>query len=176
MATPAYLWQPCSYRHCPKETPMARTQGWLRSPCTGIASLPMTYFYFFVIANPACWLRQGVKRSPARRTRTGSIRSHTRRGQLRNPPTNHASLSVTIIFPVLSFQLHAFSWKWHYSPWRSVFYFVIFTPCIFVKMVPLAVTIIFPVMSSQLQAFCKMYLFAMKIDSDLLIPSYPQLR
>ena len=58
----------------------------------------MTYFCFFVIANPACWLRQGVKRSPAHGTRTGSIRSHTRGGQLRNPPTNHASLPMTTLF------------------------------------------------------------------------------
>ena len=97
------------------------TRGWLLGPCTGIASLPMTYFCFFVIANPVCWLWQGVKRSPTRGTRTGSIRSHTRGGQLRNPPTNYASLAVTIIFAV----------------------FVIPTPSIFVKMVPLAMTIFF---------------------------------
>ncbi len=84
-------------------------RGQLRNPPAAYASLPMTYFCSFVIANPACWLRQGVKRSPTHGTRTGSIRSHTRGGQLRNPPTNHASLAVTINFPILSFQLQAFS-------------------------------------------------------------------
>ena len=78
----------------------------------------MTHLVLIVIANPACWLRQGVKRSPTRGTRTGSIRSHTRRGQLRNPPTSYASLAVTIIFTVLSFH-----------------------PSIFAKMVPPAMTI-----------------------------------
>ena len=58
----------------------------------------MTYLVLIVIANPACWLQQGVKRSPTRRTRTGSIRSHTRRGQLRNQPTNYASLPITYFF------------------------------------------------------------------------------
>ena len=72
-------------------------RGWLHSPYTGTASLPMTYFCSFVIANPACWLRQGVKRSPTRGTRTASIRSHTRGGQLRNPPTNYASLPMTYL-------------------------------------------------------------------------------
>ena len=106
---------PCS-RSGAKSMRYISWRRWLRSPCTGIASLPMTYFCFFVIANPVCWLWQGVKRSPTRGTRTGSIRSHTRGGQLRNPPTNYASLAVTINFPILSFQLQAFSRKWYHSP------------------------------------------------------------
>ena len=84
-------------------------RGWLHSPYTGTASLPMTYLVLIVIANPAGWLQQGVKRSPTRGTRTGSIRSHTRRGQLRNPPTSYASLAVTIIFTVLSFHPNIFA-------------------------------------------------------------------
>ena len=40
----------------------------------------------------------------------------TRGGPLRNPHTGHASLAVTIIFPVLSFQLPAFLRKWYHSP------------------------------------------------------------
>ena len=78
--------------------PSYTREGQLRNPPTKHASLPMTYLVLIVIANPAGWLQQGVKRSPTRGTRTGSIRSHTRRGQLRNPPTNYASLPMTTLF------------------------------------------------------------------------------
>ena len=116
-------------------------RGWLRSPCTSIASLPMTYFCFFVIANLVGWPQRCVKRSPTRGTRTGSIPSHTRGGQLRNRPTNYASLAVTIIFAV----------------------FVIPTPSIFAKMVPLAMTIRFYFVISTPSIFTKMCLCAMTI-------------
>ena len=84
------------------------SRGQPRNPSIGYVSLPMTYFCFFVIANPACWLRQGVKRSPARGTKTGPIRSHTRRGQLRTPPTNYASLPMTTLFLSSSPQRNAY--------------------------------------------------------------------
>ena len=118
-------------------------RGWLRSPCTSIASLPMTYFCSFVIANLVGRPQRCVKRSPTRGTRTGSIPSHTRGGQLRNRPTNYASLAVTIIFAVFVIPTPSIFAKMVPLAMTIRFYFVISNPCIFVKMVPLAMTTFF---------------------------------
>ena len=100
--------------------------GQLRNRPTTYANLLMTYFFSFVIANPAGRAGRCVKRSPIRGTRTGPIRSHTRRGQLRNPPTTTPASrhrrpfgAVMIIFAI----------------------FVMPTPSIFVEMVPLMITL-----------------------------------
>ena len=152
----------------PKSMRCIARKGWLRSTCISITSLPMTYFCSFVIANPVSWLRQGVKRSPARGTKTGSIRSCTRGRQLHNPPTNHASLPMPPLFlsslrtqrwfvgktvkqsptrETIPKSMRCISWRgWRRSPCTGIaslattirFYFFISTPSIFAKMVPLA--------------------------------------
>ena len=93
-------------------------RGQLRNPPTGYASLPITYFCFIVIANPACWLRQGVKQSPARGTITGSIRSHKRRGQLRNPTHRPRQPRCDDYFYRFVIQLRAFLRKCYPSQRR----------------------------------------------------------
>ena len=79
-----------------------------------IQNINLKKLLLIVIANPVCWLRQGVKQSPARESVAKSMRYISCRGWLRSPCTGIASLAMTIRF-----------------------YFVISTPSIFAKMVPL---------------------------------------
>ena len=73
-------------------------RGWLRSPCTGIASLPMTTLFFSSLRTQGWFGGLAVKQSPAREAVAKSMRYISWRGWLRSPCTSIASLAMTIRF------------------------------------------------------------------------------